>query len=253
MAEREGFEPPVPCGTPDFESGALVRFAQGYALDLTVALGSALDYHRLQERVPIAAIDLRFITVGVAQERVHPGRNVPVSRAGEAGIVAPSLDILSKLGRGDKTQSVCGRAVNDVRIRPHAARGRDGQEQPQAVGVFHVGGVLVCNPVERDPTPAQLGRPIGVVGRRGGDTRLVTRRAVRVFRYPPSVINIEGRVLDDETRLAGTPSFGGNRKFDEWHGGSAPALAVPLLEWSRGRLGTRHKNAISIAGLVVHA
>ena len=21
MAEREGFEPPVPCGTPDFESG----------------------------------------------------------------------------------------------------------------------------------------------------------------------------------------------------------------------------------------
>jgi hypothetical protein len=22
MAEREGFEPPVPCGTPDFESGA---------------------------------------------------------------------------------------------------------------------------------------------------------------------------------------------------------------------------------------
>ena len=23
LAEREGFEPPVPCGTPDFESGAL--------------------------------------------------------------------------------------------------------------------------------------------------------------------------------------------------------------------------------------
>jgi hypothetical protein len=23
MAEREGFEPPVPCGTPDFESGAI--------------------------------------------------------------------------------------------------------------------------------------------------------------------------------------------------------------------------------------
>jgi hypothetical protein len=23
VAEREGFEPPVPCGTPDFESGAI--------------------------------------------------------------------------------------------------------------------------------------------------------------------------------------------------------------------------------------
>ena len=45
MAEREGFEPPVPCGTPDFESKAGMLSIKGLQTVERLCVGRWKSYH----------------------------------------------------------------------------------------------------------------------------------------------------------------------------------------------------------------
>ena len=100
LAEREGFEPPIPCGTPDFESGA---FSQLGHLSMRAALPTAGPRglppapRRRQERyqtgsspagpaasLPACGPNLPMVKPLVRDTRIHPFgelRREPVQRA----------------------------------------------------------------------------------------------------------------------------------------------------------------------------
>ena len=73
---------------------------------ITRLLLRALDDDRLQERVPMAPVDLRLIAVGIAQQRALAGGEMAFRRAGEARVVAPGLHVLRQLGRRTKSQAI---------------------------------------------------------------------------------------------------------------------------------------------------
>ena len=100
LAEREGFEPTVPCGTPDFESGTFGRFAtspDGFSLHVAVRCG-ADDRQALEQLC-------RYIThPALANERVQTNAAGQVVlklktpwRDGTTHIVMSPLEFMQRL------------------------------------------------------------------------------------------------------------------------------------------------------------